>query len=131
MKRQFNKFKDVPCRAGMSGAQAAMAILHSYGITDVKIEPHGGVLTDHYSPREKTIRLSEPNFNGSSISAIISLILSIALRVSGLFKTGLFRYHTGCHVFQLVVARVHRHLTLILRRGHTIDPDAVAADFFA
>ena len=45
--------------APLSGVMAARAILDSAGLTYVKIERIPGVMTDHYDPTCKTLRLSE------------------------------------------------------------------------
>jgi len=39
-------------------------------VTDCKIEPIGGRLSDHYDPRSRTLRLSEPVYNSTSLSAV-------------------------------------------------------------
>jgi Zn-dependent membrane protease YugP len=66
----FKKYTQVPASTGKCGAEAAQAILHSNGIYDVTIEPVGGSLTDHYDPRGKVLRLSEPVYGGRSLSAL-------------------------------------------------------------
>ena len=40
------------------------------GVTDVAVEEVPGVLSDHYDPRSKTVRLSQPIFEGDSIASI-------------------------------------------------------------
>lgn len=45
-------------------------ILRKAGIEDVTIEESDGFLSDHYSPREKVLRLSPENFRGRSIAAV-------------------------------------------------------------
>lgn len=55
---------------GMTGREAAEMILRNNGIYDVRIEPVSGSLTDHYSPREQVIRLSEGVYDSSSVAAI-------------------------------------------------------------
>lgn len=51
-----------------TGAELARHLLDDAGLQDVKLEVvQGG---DHYSPDEKTVRLSEANFNGKSVTAI-------------------------------------------------------------
>jgi uncharacterized protein len=40
------------------------------GVTDVSVEPVGGVLSDHYDPRTKMVRLSEQNYSERSIASI-------------------------------------------------------------
>ena len=45
-------------------------ILDRNGLTNVRVEPVAGQLTDHYDPRSKVIRLSEDNFRGNSIAGV-------------------------------------------------------------
>jgi uncharacterized protein len=45
-------------------------ILDRNNLTNVRVEPVAGQLTDHYDPRSKTVRLSEGNFSKSSIAAV-------------------------------------------------------------
>ncbi|MCL2110302.1 zinc metallopeptidase [Microgenomates group bacterium] len=55
---------------GMTGAQAAEAVLRELKVSGVKIERTGGNLTDHFDPKTKTIRLSESVYNSPSIAAV-------------------------------------------------------------
>ena len=64
------KFSKVRSGSGLTGAQVAQRILHANNIHDVKIEPVKGKLTDHYDPRSKTLRLSEPVYGQGSLSAL-------------------------------------------------------------
>lgn len=59
----------VPIGRGLTGADVAAAILRARGVQGVTIEQVGGVLTDHYDPRSKTLRLSPSNFSGRSVTA--------------------------------------------------------------
>jgi len=70
VKGAFAKWSQVRSRSGFSGAQVAQAILQSHGIGDVRIEPVRGKLTDHYDPRSKTLRLSEPVYHSNSVAAL-------------------------------------------------------------
>jgi hypothetical protein len=63
------KWSQVAARRGMTGAQAAAAVLQGGGIHDVRIEEVQGFLSDHYDPRDKTLRLSPDNFRGNSVAA--------------------------------------------------------------
>jgi Zn-dependent membrane protease YugP len=54
---------------GMTGAQVAEMILHRMGVTNVKVEPVAGALTDHYDPSAKAVRLSESVYGSNSIAA--------------------------------------------------------------
>ncbi len=68
-RRAFNKYSKVPMRRGLTGADVAAAILRANQIHDVKIEAISGRLSDHYDPRNKTLRLSEPVFGARSLAA--------------------------------------------------------------
>jgi Zn-dependent membrane protease YugP len=68
-KGAFKKYSKVPNRRGMTGADVASAILRANQIHDVKVEPVQGTLSDHYDPRTKTLRLSEPVYGERSLAA--------------------------------------------------------------
>jgi Zn-dependent membrane protease YugP len=70
LKSAFAKYRQIPNDRSMTGAQAAALVMRSAGIFDVAIEPIQGELTDHFDPRAKVLRLSEPIYNGRSIAAI-------------------------------------------------------------
>jgi len=70
VKSKFNKYAQVATRSGMSGAEAAEAVLRAGGISDVKIERVSGFLSDHYDPQHKVLRLSPDVYDGRSISAV-------------------------------------------------------------
>ncbi|NIM02066.1 MAG: hypothetical protein GTN89_15045 [Acidobacteria bacterium] len=69
VKGAFAKYSRIATRSRMTGAQVAQAILDRNGIRDVKIEPVRGKLSDHYDPRSKTLRLSEPVYGSNSMAA--------------------------------------------------------------
>ncbi len=69
VKGTFARYSRVPTRSGRTGADVARAILRDNGILDVQVEPVRGSLTDHYDPRTKTLRLSEPVYGGKSLAA--------------------------------------------------------------
>ena len=66
----FRKFTQVNSRKGMTGAEVASQLLAASGVRDVNIEAVPGHLTDHYDPRDKTVRLSEAVYNRTSLAAI-------------------------------------------------------------
>ena len=66
----FKKYSSVPTASGMTGAQAAQAVLDANGVTGVRIEHVPGNLTDHYDPRTNVIRLSYNVINGTSAAAV-------------------------------------------------------------
>ena len=66
----FKKYSQVNSLRGLTGAQAAAEMLRAAGISDVRIVPHAGTLSDHYDPAQKTLALSEPVYGSRSIAAI-------------------------------------------------------------
>lgn len=66
----YNKYSNVRSRTGMTGAEAAMRLLHSQGIYDVTVRQVAGNLTDHYDPRTKVVNLSESVYGSTSIAAL-------------------------------------------------------------
>ena len=70
VRSRFNKYaKDRP-RNGMTGAMAADRILRANGITDVRIAPIAGSLSDNYDPTKKVLNLSQSVYGESSVSAV-------------------------------------------------------------
>lgn len=65
----FRKYQRQSLQRNFTGAQVAERMLHAFGITDVRIEFVSGNLTDHFSPKEKVIRLSESVYHSNSIAA--------------------------------------------------------------
>lgn len=70
VKSSYSKFSKQKSYSGMTGAQVARTILDRNGLSNVRVEPVAGQLTDHYDPRSKVVRLSEGNFAQSSIAAV-------------------------------------------------------------
>ncbi|HEU4797675.1 MAG TPA: zinc metallopeptidase [bacterium] len=70
----FRRYSEVRSSTGYTGAQAAAALLQRQGINDVKIEPvpgpMSGMLSDHYDPRNKVLRLSEQVYGSDSLAAL-------------------------------------------------------------
>jgi uncharacterized protein len=57
-------------RSGSSGAEAAGILLRHAGLSDVRIEPTEGFLSDHYVPGEHVLRLSPNVYSGRSLAAV-------------------------------------------------------------
>lgn len=66
----FSRYSGVRTRRGITGADAARAVLQINGVSDVRIERVSGQLTDHYDPRTNVIRLSESVYDADSIAAV-------------------------------------------------------------
>jgi Zn-dependent membrane protease YugP len=69
VKSTFHKYAKVGVRSGMTGADAARAIIRQSGL-QVAVERHQGFLSDHYDPRAKVLRLSPEVHDGRSISSV-------------------------------------------------------------
>jgi|SRR5690625_19361 len=69
VKSTYRKYSKIPTSTQMTGAQVARKILDDNALYDVRIEEVKGVLTDHYDPRKKVVRLSSGNFHGHSMAA--------------------------------------------------------------
>ena len=70
VKTTFNKYDKIKNVKGYTANQVAERILHAAGIYDVRIERIRGNLTDHYSPNEKVLRLSDATYGKTSVAAI-------------------------------------------------------------
>jgi Zn-dependent membrane protease YugP len=70
VKRTFDRYSQVAPRNGMTGADAAAAVLRSSGLRDLAIRPVDGRLTDHYDPRNRTLNLSADVGQASSLAAL-------------------------------------------------------------
>ncbi len=68
--RAYSKNLQVLSRGGITGRDAAAAVMARAGIADVQIEETDGHLTDHYDPSKKTLVLSSENYRGTSLAAI-------------------------------------------------------------
>lgn len=69
LNRKFEKYSKMPLSNGMTGKDVAEKMLHENGITDVKVIPTQGMLTDHYNPTNHTIALSESVYASDSVAA--------------------------------------------------------------
>jgi uncharacterized protein len=69
IKLNYTKYSQVATASGLTGAEVARQILDSKGLQDVKIETTPGLLSDHYDPRTKVLRLSQEVFYTPSVAA--------------------------------------------------------------
>ncbi len=78
VKSTYAKYAKVNVRSGLTGADVAREILRDAGIplgggvagTVSEITPIAGVMTDHYDPRTRSLRLSEDVYYGTSIASL-------------------------------------------------------------
>ena len=66
----FKKYNEVYSSRGITAAEAARKILDANGLYNIRIEHVSGNLTDHFSPKEGVIRLSDATYNSASVAAI-------------------------------------------------------------
>jgi len=66
----FASFSKVAAGSGLTGAQAARALLDRNGLREVPVEIVTGRLSDHYDPRTRRLRLSPDVYHGQSLAAL-------------------------------------------------------------
>jgi Zn-dependent membrane protease YugP len=70
VKGNFAKYSQVRNGAGLTGEQTSRRILDDEGLNSIPIEQVQGSLTDHYDPRSKVLRLSQPVYGVDSVAAM-------------------------------------------------------------
>lgn len=66
----MKKYASVRVMSGLTGAEAARQILNNEGLYHVQIECLPGNDGDHFDPSTNTVRLSRPNYNNASVTAV-------------------------------------------------------------
>ena len=69
IKINIAKYSQVRTKDGITGAQVARLLLDSQGLQAVTIESTPRMLSDHYDPRSKTLRLSQEVYFAPSVAA--------------------------------------------------------------
>ncbi|MFO1089753.1 MAG: zinc metallopeptidase [Hyphomicrobiales bacterium] len=69
IKLNVSKYSRVPTTNGMTGAEVARHILDAQGLRDVAVEATPGMLSDHYDPQTKVLRLSQNVFYAPTVAA--------------------------------------------------------------
>jgi uncharacterized protein len=70
VRRTFAAASKVPAMSGLTGAQVSRRMLDSAGLSNVSVEGIQGNLSDHYDPRNRTMRLSPAVGGSSSVAAV-------------------------------------------------------------
>lgn len=65
----YRKYANIYNKTGLSGFQVARKILDANGLYDVPIEMQRGVMTDHYDPMHRVVRLSQAVYNDASVAS--------------------------------------------------------------
>lgn len=67
---RYKKYSKEENSVNLSGFETARKILDANGLGDMDIVSTPGTLTDHYDPSRKVVRLSQSNFDDTSIAAM-------------------------------------------------------------
>lgn len=67
---QYNKCAKIMNSKGITGLEVARMILDKNGLKEVGVLQTSGVLSDHYDPKNKVVRLSDSIYAKSSIASI-------------------------------------------------------------
>lgn len=95
VKGAYNKYSKVPVSSGMTGVQVARKILDDNGLYDVRIEAVDGILSDHYDPRSKVVRLSNDNYHGQSMAAAAVAAHEVGHALQDAEEYGFLKFRTA------------------------------------
>lgn len=70
VRSRFARYAQVPNSRRISGAETARFVLDRSGLSDVPVTMANGLLSDHYDPRQRVVRLSPDVFGGRSVAAM-------------------------------------------------------------
>lgn len=65
----YNKFKQIINKKELSGCEIARQILDENGLDKVHVVEVKGIMSDHYDPNRKVVRLSTEVFHGTTIAS--------------------------------------------------------------
>ena len=66
----YSKYSKVDTKGNMTGSEVARKLLDKHGLNDIKVQKVSGYLSDHYDPKGRCVRLSEHNYEKSTIAAV-------------------------------------------------------------
>lgn len=70
VKGNFARFSKVRASSGLTGAQVAREILKRNNLHDVKVVQTEGMLSDHYDPSDRVVRLSPDVYSLPSVASV-------------------------------------------------------------
>lgn len=70
VKGRYNHYKKIRNSNNLTGGEIAKKILERNSLSDVEVVPVSGVLSDHYDPRKRVVKLSEEVYHGRSVAAM-------------------------------------------------------------
>lgn len=68
--KSYKEYSSLDNAKNISGFEVARKILDNNGLSNIDIVSVKGELTDHYDSSRKVVRLSEKNFNGTSVASL-------------------------------------------------------------
>ncbi len=66
----YQRASRIRSRRGITGLETARTLLDLEGVNGVRIEPTPGMLSDHYHPLQRKLRLSEQVYDDDSLAAV-------------------------------------------------------------
>jgi Zn-dependent membrane protease YugP len=123
----YKKYSKVSNTQRRTGADIALLLLRANGLSNVRVEETKGVLTDHYDPRNKTLRLSKDVYRFSSVSAMVPVanvgtwlgygcfLAGIVLSVTNLVWAGVILF-SGVVAFAMVTLPVEFNASVRARQ---------------
>jgi len=66
----YGKWSKIGNMNRITGAEAAYKLLQANGLSSLRVEVSKGMLSDHYDPGKKVLRLSPQVYSGASVAAI-------------------------------------------------------------
>ncbi|MGN1379752.1 MAG: zinc metallopeptidase [Bacilli bacterium] len=70
VKTTYRKYLKVENKKELTGQEVARKILDKNGLESIYVVQTGGVLTDHYDPKRKVVRLSQAVYDGHSVASL-------------------------------------------------------------
>ena len=117
IKSKYESTKKIKGKKGYQGKDVARKILDTNGLKNVKVEKVEGVLSDHYDPTKKVVRLSEEIYDQDSIAAA-----SVAAHECG---------HAIQDKDSYLFLRIRHHLVPLVNFSSTIGYIAILIGVFA
>jgi len=91
----YGKYTKVANARGVTGLEAAQALLEANGLAGMQIQGTPGQLTDHYDPRDKTLHLSQDVANGRSVAGLAIVAHEVGHAVQDKTRYGPMLARTG------------------------------------
>lgn len=100
VKSRYNKYKEIGNKKGLTGQEVARMILDKNGLNDIYVTEVKGILSDHYDPNRKVVRLSTEVFHGSSLASCSVAAHEVGHAIQD--KEGYFMIRLRGFIFPLV-----------------------------